>query len=374
MGYASISSLRKLTNFTKELVADDVALAYLPFVDKLILRLSSTPVYLERLEGSINGTNKFFYTKNRPLADLVISNVTQVDSCDTDTDWASDTDAVTEIVVGALTEGSGALGLGKDGTASPTATYTKTTTSVDVSGLNVRLKLAVFIKDIEKLDLDLALEIRFGSDASNYYHKIFRRNELRNGLNILDMKIAEMGITGSPTAAAIDTSLIIFTTVANATVVTVGDWAMDDWRIVDPDTPDINDVQLYFATKDTENRIIYGPVQTITAILPKEGRITVNTAPTTTTAKLGVFGTYRHTSTEYDRELIKLAATYLLAHVCSFIVAGEAPNMSLTQDAFLRRDVAGAPDEWLRLAISTINTAMGAREIGLRRVESEFNV
>ena len=37
----------------------------------------------------------------------------------------------------------------------------------------------------------------------------------------------------------------------------------------------------------------------------------------------------------------------------------------MTEDAFLRRDIAGAPDEWMRLCYSLINEAVGDGNDGI---------
>lgn len=373
MAYASVSHLRQLTNFSKELVPDSIVQAYVPFVDKMIIRNVSTLVYLEKLSGDIDGSNTYFRTKYKPLADINRGNLTLVDSCNVATGWTKGGDGGDPGVAGALVYGSHCLSLAKSGSSTTSASFTKTL-STAVDGTDCRLKITFYLKDVEEFGKASALTIRIGADASNYYQRVFRREELHNGIFEVDLKIdiKEMALTGTVALTALDYLYIDFSTKTIASTIAAGNVKMDYWRLENPDVLDTTDLKVYYATlQSTENKILYGSVQTLSAVLAKEGRVTVSTAPTTTTASQGVFGTYRYTAADLDEELVKLAATYLLAHFCSFIIAGNAPNMSLTTDAFLRRDIAGAPDEWLRLAISTINEALGPKEIGLRDVKDE---
>ena len=133
-----------------------------------------------------------------------------------------------------------------------------------------------------------------------------------------------------------------------------------------------SDLSVYYATYDTQNKIHFGTAVEVTAVVEEQGRIEVTTAPTSVTARAGVFCDYWSTVQNIDYDLIKLAATYLVAHLASFKIRGLAPDMSMTEATFLRRDVAGAPDEWLRMAIFMISTALGSESIGFRNVQTDL--
>ena len=104
---------------------------------------------------------------------------------------------------------------------------------------------------------------------------------------------------------------------------------------------DEDDIKVYYATQDAENQISYGSEQTVTAVDLRAGRFTVETAPTTTTAEMGVYITYRHTVENIDYDLVKLAATYLCAHFVSLKIRGESPNYKMIGAPYTRKEVSG---------------------------------
>lgn len=370
MGYASISLFRNLTNQKEEVVSDDTLLSLFPIANRLINKLISTPVKLEQLEGNINGSNKIFYTQHAPIADINIKNTLVVDACDADTGWTASTDALTEVVVGRLVEGSGALALGKDGSTVTIASYTKTTTSRDGTGR--RLKLTLFIKDVKDLAADDAVTIRIGSAADAYYEIILKRKYLKNGINEFDFDLVnDMRAENSPTITALVHAFIAFEVAASSDTITSGNLIMDFWRLEDIDSPDTDDVTVFYVTLDANGRKVLGSGQAVTSLLADEGSITMTTAPTTTTAKGGVFGSYAYVSEDMDWNLVNPAACYMAAHLASFIISGDAPNYTSIQDGFMRRDIAGAPDEWLRLCYSLLIQAVGEGSdgVGFRTVD-----
>ena len=371
MGYATISLFRNLTNMQKNLVDEPTLKAIFPIADRLINKQIATKVYREQLHGNINGTNKFFRTIFAPIADSTLKNTILLDNANT-ADWTDSTDASADSLVGALVLPSSALALGKDGTASASATYTKTKAST-VDGTGRRLRVSVLITEIKELAKDLALTLRVGNVDTDYFSIDFKREDLRNGINELNIEISEMGQTGTPDITTLDYMFIGFNTEASADLITSGDIIMDHWRIEDIDSPDTSDVQVFYATQDSENDLIFGSAQAITGILADEGRIEMTTAPTTTTAKNGVWADYLFVSRDMDWNLINSASCYLAAHLASFKISGDSPNYGQIQDAFARRDLAGAPDEWLRLALSMVINAIGEAEdgIGFRRIEAD---
>jgi len=69
MGFASLTQFRSVTNFTISEISDDEVNDLLSDADRALIRLSTTEVYLEKLEGNIDGSNVDFKTKFSPLAD-----------------------------------------------------------------------------------------------------------------------------------------------------------------------------------------------------------------------------------------------------------------------------------------------------------------
>lgn len=371
MGYGTTSLFRSLTKIGVDLIEDDRLLTIFLLADRLVNKLIATRVYMEPLDGKIDGSNKDFKTKHAPICDITMKNVLVVDACDT-ANYTESADGTADTVVGSLSkDGGSAIAMGKDGTASTTINYTKASTSRDGTGR--RLKATVYIKDIFELTLDNAMEIRIGSASDAYYAKSFRRSELTNGINEIDIDLLDMGTSGTPDIAALDYIYIEFNVPSNTDLITHADLVMDNWRLADIDSPDTADVEVFYATQDDDTGWTeYGSVQTVTSLQGREGIITMTTAPTTTTAESGVFCNYGYVSQSMDWELVNAAACYMAAHLSSFIIAGNAPNYDAIADGFLRRDLAGAPDEWLRLCYSFLINAVGEDRtgIGFRNIET----
>jgi hypothetical protein len=368
MTYASISRLRELTNFDRNIIDDREIIPFIPLADKLLNSVLSTRHHLEILSGTIDGTNKLFRTKHKPIADFNLGNVTILDACDVVANWTEGDDGDSPSLGGKLTYGAFSIRLGKSPTTSTDFSYSQTLGST-VDGTGKRLKIDLWIEDIFELRENMAVQIRIGNDSSNYHWVAFDRQNLQMGLNTIDISLSDMGSFGTPTDSTLDYLLILLATPTSADTVTLGNIRMDFWRLEDPTALDVSDVDVYFATLDTDNEIVYGSRQTLTSVLPREGRVTLSTAPTSTTASEGVFANYRSTIENIDRELAKDCATYILAHLSSFKIAGQSADYQKTEAIFLRRDIAGAPDEWLRLAITIANTILGSKKIGLRDVK-----
>lgn len=374
MGYATISLFRKLTNQTKEFVSDDILGSILPLADRLVNKLISTRIALEILDGNIDGSNKDFRTKFAPICDTNLKNVTLVDSCDVITGWTKGDNGDNPGATGRLVYGSGAVTLPKDATDGVTASWTKTL-STAVDGTGRRLKLSLYIKDTQVLGLDNAFTIRIGIDSSNYYSIMIDRKSLKNGINELDfeLNITDMGLTGTVALTSLVYLYIAYDANLAADTVAAGQIIMDYWRLEDIDSADASDVEVFYATEDDSTgwREL-GSKQAVSSIQDQDGIIVMTTAPTTTTAEAGVYGSYSYVSRTMDWNLVNSASCYMAAHIASFIISGNAPNFKQIEDSFARRDIAGAPDEWLRLALSILINAVGEGPdgIGFRRVET----
>lgn len=374
MGYATITKFRRLTNISKDIITDQELLEIFAIADRLVNKLISTSVHLEQLSGNINGTNKDFRTKHAPLCDTTLKNVTTVDSCDT-ADWTESADATADTISGKLIQGNSSIAMGKDGTASSSINYTKTFTSID--GTGTRLKLAVYIKNKDELAETSSLSIRLGTDDSNYYNVNLNRSSLKNGINEFDFKLTDLGTSGSPDISDIAYAYISFSVSSDSDTITHGNLKMDYWRLEDIDTPDTADVEVYYATEDDDTGWTeYGSAKSVASLQPTEGIITMTTAPTTSSAEAGVFANYSYVSEIMDWSLVNAAACYMAAHISSFKIAATAPNYDSIEDAFARRDLAGAPDEWLRLSFSLLMQATGddSTGIGFRRIEADGGI
>lgn len=69
MAYATLALLRSLTNFTVSEITDTEVNNLIADADRAVIRLTTTEVYLERLEGNVDGTNVDFRTARKPIAD-----------------------------------------------------------------------------------------------------------------------------------------------------------------------------------------------------------------------------------------------------------------------------------------------------------------
>ncbi len=118
-------------------------------------------------------------------------------------------------------------------------------------------------------------------------------------------------------------------------------------------TVDGSDVTVFYATFDSvTNYKEYGSSQTVTSVQDKEGIITMQTAPTTTTAEAGVFGIYRIDSpgdTSFD--IYNLAACYYLGYLVAQKLRGSV-NRHFSIEKELRENIVAT--DWLNLCYETL--------------------
>lgn len=158
-----------------------------------------------------------------------------VDSCDATTSWTDSADMTVHLNTTTYKEGTGSLDLTKDGTASATASTSKATTSLNFT--SKELSIWIYIKDtttLNKLATTSCLDIRFGSDSSNYYKWLKDKSELAVGWNLLDgLTSANADATqGTPTISACDYTYIGLTATGAAIVWVDGDIMMDDIKLI----------------------------------------------------------------------------------------------------------------------------------------------
>lgn len=163
-----------------------------------------------------------------PIIDFEVT-----DDCET-ADWTDSADMTTSLNSSTYKIGSNALNLTKDGTASDSASTSKTTTSVDFD--DKRLEFFLYIADaatLAQLATTDCITIRFGSDSSNYYQWTKDKADLSVGWNYINNLTDdnEDSTTGTPDNNNMDYSFIQITATGSSETWTAGKIIMDDWRV-----------------------------------------------------------------------------------------------------------------------------------------------
>lgn len=172
----------------------------------------------------------------------------QIDACDATTDWAATTDGAITLNTTAGTtlgpkEGSGCLNISKTGGTQASVTFSKTmSTTYDFS---TRSLLFDFYNE-NKSDLaasgSTGMEIRFGTDSSNYYYWQKNSETIAEGSwTNLSFEISNVtGTTGTPDRTACDYFAIILTYSAAATTVAAPETRLDDIKIGPNESIDVD--------------------------------------------------------------------------------------------------------------------------------------
>ncbi len=193
--------------------------------------LRNTPVFsISRFEVNVAPTSQAEEWKN--LMYLLL------DSCDATTSWSATTDGVIALNTtnNEVNQGTGCLNITKTGTTVDNVTFSKTlSTTYDFTRSN--FKLDFYCEDITELVAtgSTAVEIRIGSDSSNYYSFVFDRTKIGQAAwSTLAIKYdsddSDASTTGSPDATACDYVAIKITYASSATTVSAGDMRLDNIR------------------------------------------------------------------------------------------------------------------------------------------------
>lgn len=207
-------------------------------LDMLMDRFLTAGTYTQLSKFKVGNNNTTPSTTDTDLAHAIpITGTEQVDDCET-ADWADSADMTTSLNSTTYKQGSNGLNLIKDGTASATASTSKTTTSLDFT--SKELSVWFYVVDsaaLAKLATTSCLEIRFGSDSSNYYSWLKDNSDLTTGWNLVDGLTSSNAnsTTGTPVLAAMDYSYLGLTATGTAIVWSAGDMVMDDWKLVSSD-------------------------------------------------------------------------------------------------------------------------------------------
>lgn len=93
---------------------------------------------------------------------------------------------------------------------------------------------------------------------------------------------------------------------------------------------DKDDVSIYLISYDSEQNEVHTETA-VTSVNARDGIITLSTAPTTTTAQLGISADYHYYDRPVDYDILKLAANYYLAHLCEMKIRAKKIDYTLTE-------------------------------------------
>ncbi len=213
-----------------------------------VFYLKNTPINsISRIEVNVNGPNSEEEWRNIMYL--------QLDSCDSITNWSASTDGAITLNTtnNQVKEGTGALNITKTGATVDNVTFSKTLPSTfDFTGS--LFKLDYYCEDITELKAtgSTAVEIRIGSDSSNYYSRVYDRTKIGPAAwSTLSIKYntddSDVTTTGSPDPTACNYVAIKITYASSATTVTVADMRLDNVRF-----NDVQDLNINYATGRVE--------------------------------------------------------------------------------------------------------------------------
>ncbi len=216
----------------------------------------SNELYEARLTQKIWFTKKtpivsiqrFEVNVNLPGEDPDFQNIAfqQLDAADSVTGWNASTDGTITLNTtnGEVNEGTGALNITKTGATVDNVTFDKTLDS-QFDFTNSVFKMDLFVEDTSELASQgsTQVEIRVGSDSSNYYSKTFDNIAQGNWISLSlthNSSSDSASTTGTPDATAVDYVAIKITYSASSTTVSAGDMRLDNVRFNEENDLDIN--------------------------------------------------------------------------------------------------------------------------------------
>lgn len=168
---------------------------------------------------------------------IPIKNTEIIDDCEAITGWTDSADMTLSVNSTHKKVGNYSLNLTKDGTGSASASTSKTTTSYDFT--SKALSIWIYITDtatLNKLATSNCLEIRYGSDASNYYKWTKNKADLSVGWNLfMNLTSSNATVVSSPTITACDYTFIQLTATASSDTWAADSIAMDDIKLISTD-------------------------------------------------------------------------------------------------------------------------------------------
>lgn len=201
--------------------ADDISIS--------IVDVFATEVIREGVKDGIKALYPFVY-QDHATKIYGLANRRTVDDCDA-ANWTESGDASAEATdTSDKQEGTASLKLGATYSAG-TATYTKTPTAFDASTYEY-LNVWIYVKELKDSSEDYyldrnALQLRIGSDATNYKYINIGRDQLREGKwTLISENLQDFTDQGTPVMTAVDYIAIVFNDLKN---IASGDLKMDEW-------------------------------------------------------------------------------------------------------------------------------------------------
>jgi hypothetical protein len=171
------------------------------------------------------------------LTDKVPLETTEtVDNADSTSGWSATTDGSVTLntTTGQYVQGTGCLNLVKTGATVDNVTYSKTTSSLDYTSKD--LWSWFYVDDLDLLAASDAVEVRYGSDSSNYYYARYDKTALEEGSNWLKHSSSTAdGTVGTPTITACAYYAIKITYAAASTTVSAPSIRLDHLQLASSD-------------------------------------------------------------------------------------------------------------------------------------------
>jgi len=164
---------------------------------------------------------------------IPISGAEIVDSCDVLDNWSVNADCTATLNGTTYKSGTACIDVTKDDVNGVTAQVYKTTTSRDLG--NKDFSVWVYVDSQGMLDSlgVTALDVKFGSDSSNYFWWQKNKSDFSVGWNLVNkLNRGNASIIGSPVTASCDYTSVGLVGTASITTWGVGSASMDDIKVV----------------------------------------------------------------------------------------------------------------------------------------------
>lgn len=192
--------------------------------------VNDSPTREEPTQFSVGtGTTTAMVTDTALANAIPFNTLESVDDMDVITGWTDSADCTLSVNSTTLLDGSGALNFTKDGTASTVCSSSKTVTSRDYT--SKWFNIFIYVKDAAMLAklTTTALNLRYGSDSSNYYQFDIAKSTLTTGWNFISKQSTDAdSTTGSPTIASMDYLELIFNSTATGDTWVDGDLVVEN--------------------------------------------------------------------------------------------------------------------------------------------------
>lgn len=265
-----------------------------------------TPV--SKFKIGINQTNDVTVNTTDLDEYIPITNTTLINNCQT-TNWTVIDDASAATVnstAGKYLEGTGCLDLGKSGTSGTSFGYYVVMGSSQSFTTGKKCFCWIYIEDTDDLASSSAVQLRYGSDTTNYYYTSFDRSDLSDGWNALNIDRDSASVEGTPIEGSCDTLQLVFNAPLAADTVTSGDVRMDNWFVTATDSYE-QDFDAGYPTFDESNHEVTYRITLATTVaigFSIDSAIVINTD---TSVKKGAVDKFTENSKSKDDSFIFIA-------------------------------------------------------------------